>query len=232
MYKTILITGNRKGIGRFLTEHYLSIGYYVIGCSRNSSDLQHASYFHVECDVSDEKSVKSAITLIVKKFKKIDILLNNAGIASLNHSLLTPGFIVKKVFETNFNGTFYFSREVSKSMMKNGGGKIVNFSSVAVPLNLEGEMVYASSKAAIEKLTKIMSRELAEYNIQINAIGPNPVETDLIKVIPKEKLDNLISRQAINKLSTFDDILNIIDFFISEKSSMVTGQIIYLGGVC
>lgn len=231
MLKTILITGNRKGIGRYLTEHYLKIGFNVIGCSRNNSDINHPCYFHIQCDVSDEKSVKSAIIKAFQRFKSIDILLNNAGIASLNHSLLTPGAIVKKVFETNFNGTFYFTREVSKRMIKNGGGKIVNFSSIAVPLNLEGEMIYASSKAAIEKLTKIMSKELSEFNIQINAIGPNPIETDLIKVIPKSKLDELITKQTIKKLGTFEDVLNVIDFFTNEKSGMITGQIIYLGGL-
>jgi 3-oxoacyl-[acyl-carrier protein] reductase len=231
MLKTILITGNRKGIGRFLTDHYLNSGYNVIGCSRLNSDIKHSNYFHVECDVSDEKSVKKVVKAGLERFNSIDILINNAGIASLNHSLLTPGSVVKKIFETNFNGSFFFAREISKHMMKNGGGKIVNFSSIAVPLNLEGEMIYASSKVAVEKMTKVMSKELAELNIQINTIGPTPIKTDLIKTIPKQKLDELISKQSIKRLGTFEDILNVIDFFISPKSDMITGQIIYLGGL-
>ena len=231
MSNTILITGNRKGIGRFLTEAYVNLGYNVIGCSRNKSNFTHSNYLHIECDVSDEKSVKNVVKSGIDKFKKIDVLINNAGVASLNHSILTPGSTVKKVFETNFNGTFFFSREVAKYMMKNGAGKIINFSTVAVPLNLEGEMIYASSKAAIEKMTKIMAKELSNYNIQVNAIGPTPIETDLIKTIPKIKIEELISSQTIKRLGTFEDILNIIDFFINKKSGMITGQIIYLGGL-
>jgi 3-oxoacyl-[acyl-carrier protein] reductase len=229
--KTFLITGNRKGIGRFLTENYLNLGHNVIGCSRSQTDLSHSNYIHFECDVSDEGSVKKVLKEGLDKFGSVDILINNAGIASLNHCLLTPNTSLKKIFETNFNGTFYFSREVSKHMMKTGKGKIVNFSSIAVPLNLEGEMVYASSKAAVEKMTIIMAKELANFNIQINAIGPTPIQTDLIKTIPKIKLEELIAKQAIKKLGTFDDILNVVNFFISPKSNMITGQIIYLGGL-
>lgn len=229
--KTLLITGNRKGIGRFLTEIYLNLGYNVIGCSRKETDLSHSNYIHITCDVSDEVNVKKVVKMGLEKFGSIDILINNAGMASLNHCLLTPSTSVKKIFETNFNGSFYFSREVSKHMIKNGGGKIVNFSTIAVPLNLEGEMVYASSKVAVEKMTVIMSRELADSNIQINAIGPTPIETDLIKTIPKIKLEELISKQSIKRLGTFDDILNVVDFLISPKSNMITGQIIYLGGL-
>ena len=228
---TILVTGNRKGIGRYLTEHYLNSGFNVIGCSRNKSDLVHNNYLHIECDVSNEISVKNVVKIGINKFKKIDILINNAGVASLNHSILTPGITVKKVFETNFNGSFYFSREVAKFMIKNGYGKIINFSTVAVPLNLEGEMIYASSKAAIEKMTKIMAKELSKYNIQVNAIGTTPIETDLIKTIPKSKIEELVSSQVIKRLGTFEDIINVIDFFINKKSEMITGQIIYLGGL-
>lgn len=231
MSRVIIITGSRKGIGRFLTEHFIKNGDYVVGCSRSNSDFLHQNYVHVECDVSEEESSKRVISIAEKKFGKIDILINNAGIASLNHSILTPGRSVKKIFETNFNGTFFFTREVAKKMMKRGSGKIVNFTTVAVPLNLEGEMIYASSKAAIEKMTKIMSRELAINNIQINAIGPTPIETDLIKGIPASKINELLNKQAIKKFGTYDDILNVINFFVNPLNNMITGQIIYLGGL-
>lgn len=231
MSRVIIITGSRKGIGRFLTEHFIQNGDYVVGCSRSNSDFLHQNYVHVECDVSEEESSKRVISIAEKKFGKIDILINNAGIASLNHSILTPGRSVRKIFETNFNGTFFFTREVAKKMMKWGSGKIVNFTTVAVPLNLEGEMIYASSKAAIEKMTKIMSRELAINNIQINAIGPTPIETDLIKGIPASKINELLNKQAIKKFGTYDDILNVINFFVNPLNNMITGQIIYLGGL-
>jgi 3-oxoacyl-[acyl-carrier protein] reductase len=231
MSRVIIITGCRKGIGRFLLEYFISNGDLVVGCSRAQSDFEHSNYLHINCDIRDEQSAKIVTKAAISKFGRIDILINNAGIASLNHSLLTPGETVKKIFETNFNGTFYFSREVAKKMMKMKTGKIINFSTVAVPLNLEGEMIYASSKSAIEKLTKIMSKELAEYNIQINAIGPTPIETDLIKSIPKSKIQDLILKQSIKKLGTYNDVLNVINFFINPNSDMITGQVIYLGGL-
>jgi 3-oxoacyl-[acyl-carrier protein] reductase len=231
MARVIIITGNRKGIGRFLTEYFISKGDFVIGCSRTATDFFHDNYMHFVCDVTDEKSAKLVLNGALSKFGKVDILINNAGIASLNHSILTPSKTVKNVFETNFYGTFYFMREVSKKMLKNGGGKIVNFTTVAVPMNLEGEMIYASSKAAVEKMTKIMSKELAAYNIQINAIGPSPIETDLIKTVPKSKIMELIDKQSIKRLGTYDDIVNVINFLIDPSSSMITGQIIYLGGL-
>ena len=230
MSKTYLITGDRKGIGRSLSEYYLSQGNIVIGCSRSGSDLEHDNYEHVICDVGDEKSVKSLILQIRKKHKSLDILINNAGMASMNHILTTPISTFDKLVHTNLKGTFLFIREGSKIMRKKGGS-IINFSTVASPLNLQGEAIYACSKAAVEKLTKISAHELSNYNIRVNCIGPTPVYTDLIKAVPKNKIDELLSSQAIKRLGTFDDIKNVIDFYGSDSSSFITGQIIYLGGI-
>lgn len=231
MSKTILITGNRKGIGLHLTNYYLDKGYTLIGCSRQESTVNHQNYTHFLCDVSDEEQVKTVVSKCRKEFGGIDILINNAGVASLNHSLLTPGSTVEKVFQTNFFGAFYFSRECAKLMVKNKKGSIVNFSTVAVPLDLEGEMVYASSKAAVEKMTRIMAKELAPFNIRVNAIGPSPIDTDLTRSVPKDKMQELLNMQLIHRLGTFEDVENVVDFFIGDKSEFITGQIIYLGGL-
>ena len=229
--KTILITGNRKGIGRYLSEYYLEKGYNVVGCSRSNSDLSHKNYIHYLCDVKKEREVKTTIREIKKLNGGVDILINNAGKASLNHSILTPSETVTDLFETNYLGSFLFSRECSKQMIKNKWGRIINFSTIAVPLDLEGEMAYASSKSAIEKMSRIMSKELSSYNITINTIGPTPVYTDLIKVVPKDKVEEIINMQSIKRFGTFEDISNVTDFFISDKSSFITGQKIYLGGL-
>ena len=121
-------------------------------------------------------------------------------------------------------------RETAKQMSRTGGGRIIN-TSIANPLNLEGEAIYAASKAAVESLTKTAAKELAEMNITVNAIGPTPVETDLIKLVPKEKIDSLVKQQSIQRLGTHEDILNAVDFFIKPQSDFITGQILYLGGV-
>ncbi len=226
-----LITGTRKGIGRFLAEHYLDNEHVVIGCSRTESDLKHDNYYHYIADVSDEKQVKDLVKSAYKKFGRIDNLINNAGIAMMNHIIFTPVSAVNNVFSTNYLGTFIFTREVSKVMMKNNYGRIVNFSTVAVPINLDGEAIYASSKAAIVELTKISAKELGSYGITVNAIGPTPIKTDLIKNIPEDKIDRLLGFQAIKRFGEFEDISNVIDFFINKNSSFITGQIIYLGGL-
>jgi 3-oxoacyl-[acyl-carrier protein] reductase len=231
MAKIFIITGTRKGLGKELCQYYLSQGNKVFGCSRGPSSIDDPAYFHYELDVSDESKVVKMVKDVSKKHGQIDVLINNAGIASMNHILLTPLKTVQEIFSTNYFGTFLFCREVAKVMTRKKHGRIVNFTTVATPMRLEGEIAYASSKAAIENFTEIISRELAEFNITVNAVGPTPIPTDLIKNVPMEKMDSLIQRQAIHRFGNFDDLANVIDFFIDDRSNFVTGQVIYLGGV-
>ena len=184
--KITLITGTRKGIGKALVEHYIKKGHIVIGCSRSPIEWQLEGYTHHIADVSNEKDVLSIFKQIRNDFGRLDNLINNAGIASMNHSLLTPKQTLDKVFNTNVMGTFLFCREAAKLMQKNKYGRIVNFSTVAVPLKLAGEAVYAASKAAIVTLTDVLAKEFAEFGITVNTVGPSPIETDLIKNVPKQ----------------------------------------------
>ena len=223
MKRVIIITGTRKGIGHFLAEKYLSEGDIVYGCSRRECEINHENYHHIRLDVSDEP--------VYREQKRIDILINNAGIASMNHILLTPKATAEKVFNTNFMGTFLMSRECAKFMIRQKNGRIVNYSTVAVALNLQGELVYSSSKAAIEQLTRVLATEIGESGVTVNAVGPTPIDTDLIKNVPGNKIEELKNRQCIKRLGNFEDVKNVIDFFIRPESEFITGQIIYLGGV-
>lgn len=226
-----LITGTRKGIGKYLAEYYVKQDHLVIGCSRDSIDWTLERYHHIEADVADERAVKHLFSIIRKEYGKLDNVINNAGIASMNHCLLTPLSTVKNILNTNVIGTFLFCREAGKMMAKNSYGRIVNFTTVATPLRLEGEAIYAASKSAIHSLTEVLARELASFNITVNAIGPTPVETDLIKSVPKDKMKRLLDRQAIPRFGTFEDIVNVINFYLSKSSNFITGQNIFLGGV-
>jgi len=229
--KHIVITGTRKGIGRSLAEHYLAEGWGVIGCSRGESSIEHAQYRHYALDVSDESAVIKMARAVKRQVGAVDALLNNAGIASMNHCLLTPGSTVNAILQTNVVGTFLFCREFAKLMRKSAQPRIVNFTTVAHPLNLEGEAVYAASKAAVESLTRIMARELAELRITVNVVGPTPVLTDLIKGVSSEKMDALLARQAIPRYGKTADVINAVDFFLRAESDFITGQVLYLGGV-
>lgn len=231
MKKTIIITGTRKGIGRSLAEHYLTSGYEVFGCSRSPSDLNHGNYHHYELDVCDERAVVKMVNEAFLYHRRIDALINNAGIASMNALLLTPMSSLESIFSTNVFGSFLFLREVAKKMIRQKTGRIINLSTVAHPLQLEGESVYAASKAAVESFTKISARELGGYGITVNAIGPTPIETDLIKNVSADKMNALLSRQAIRRYGTAKDVINLTDFLLQNDSDFITGQVIYLGGV-
>jgi len=227
----IVITGARKGIGRYLSEYYLEKGFTVIGCSRNESDLINEKYYHYQLDISDEKSVNNFSKIVHKKFGKVDALINNAGAASMNHFLFTPPSTAQRLIELNYLGTYYCVRSFINLLKKSVNPRIVNFSTIAVPLDLAGEIAYVVSKSAVEAFTKVLAKEISQFNITVNVIGPTPIDTDLISRVPKEKLDILLSKQAINRMGKFSDVANVIDFFISPSSDFITGQIVYLGGV-
>lgn len=231
MNKIALITGTRKGIGFTLAEYLISSGWIVFGCSRKEAEIKSTNYHHYCLDITNEKDVVHMVREIKRRFGSIYALINNAGIASMNHVLLTPIQTCRAVFETNVTGSFILLRECAKQMSQKKRGRIVNISSVATPLNLEGEAIYAASKAAIESLTRTTARELGAYGITVNAIGPTPIDTDLIRTVPKETIDQLIKRQAIQRLGTPADIINCIDFFLREESNFISGQVIYLGGI-
>ena len=136
---TLIITGTSKGIGRGLAEHFLARGAQVAGCSRGPATIMHPAYAHHQLDVADEAAVVAMVRGVARQSGSIDGLVNNAGIAAMNPVALTPLASVQAVLATNFVGTFLFCREVGKIMQRQGGGRIVNFTTVAEPWRLEGE---------------------------------------------------------------------------------------------
>lgn len=227
----IVVTGSRKGIGRYLCEQYLTEGHTVVGCSREKSDLSHQLYRHFEVDVTDEKQVHRFAKAVRKEYGHVDVLINNAGAASMNHFMMTPLDTAKRLMELNYLAALCAIKEFMGCLRKSGNGRVVNFSTVAVPLNLEGELAYASSKAAIEEMTRIMAKEASVYGVTVNAVGPTPVHTDLTAKVPEEKMEKLLDEQAIHRWGEIRDIKNVIDFYIRPESDFITGQVLYLGGV-
>jgi 3-oxoacyl-[acyl-carrier protein] reductase len=230
MKRVMLITGTSRGIGKGLAERYLEKGFIVAGCSRGECSISHPDYRHWTADVADPESVYGLVSDARDEWGRIDYLLNNAGIASMSPLTGSSSKSASEAMAVNFLGSFFFMKEVSKLMMFSGFGRIVNFSSIAVPLLIEGEAIYAASKSAVETMTRISSKELGGYGITVNAVGSAPVETEMLKVFSEEKIKKVLERQAIKRLCGIEDIANVIDFLIDDKSSYVTGQVIYLGG--
>ena len=229
--QVVLITGSRKGIGRHLAEHYLSKGYIVEGCSRGDVDITDASYTHHSLDVCDEKGVRKMIASINKRHGRLDVVMNNAAIATMNHVLLTPAATANRMFEVNVTGTMLVCRDAAKVMMRRKYGRIVNFTTIVAPIALAGEAIYAASKSAVVTLTRILAFELGQWGITCNSFGATPIMTDMIKGVPMDKVNAVVNSLAIKRLGTYEDCANVCDFFISPASDNITGQVIYLGGI-
>ena len=227
----MLITGTRKGIGKYLAEYYSKNLYQVIGCSRGLIDYKLDNYQHFCLDVSEESSVKKMFTEIRKKYGRLDVLINNAGV-NYAHSplLLVPYKSALKTVEVNLLGTFLLSREAAKIMKKKSFGRIVNLGSMAVKHEVKGEAIYTASKAAIVSLTRVMAKEISSYGITCNTVSPAAIDTDFIKKINNNGLNEVLSRNAIPNVGSLNEVSNTIDWLINTESSAITGQSIYLGG--
>ena len=215
-----LVTGARTGIGRFLCEHLLAQGYAVVGCSRKPAEWKAQGFTYVQADVTNEQQVKALLREIAKLHGRLDVAINNAGTASMNHFLLTPLETYQRLLDTNLLGTWLVSQEAAKLMRKRKHGRIVNFGSIAVPLRLAGEAAYVAAKSAVASLSQVMARELADFGITVNVVAPGPVATDLIRefdVRPTvvytdfslRDLPVLAAKRTINGLpstATIDDI--------------------------
>jgi len=157
---------------------------------------------------------------------RIDLLINNAGAAALNAFLLTPGAVAEHLMRVNYLGTFHCLQAVGKVMVRQRGGLVINLTTVAVPLSLEGEAAYVASKAAVEALTKVAAKELAASGIIVSAVGFGPIDTVLTRAVPKAALAKINDAIGRPQGTTMDQA---VDFLLAHFHSAQSGKVEYLG---
>ena len=229
--KNMVITGTSRGIGKFLAEYYIKKGFNVFGISRSDSSIDMEYYSHSQLDLENSNE----IMLFYKNFKKenkyLDVFINNAGTLTSMNSLIIPQKSVESMINTNIKANFFMSREAAKIMMLHKKGRVINIGSMASILKPKGDSVYAMTKSAISNLSQVLSKEYSEYGITNNTLDITYIETDLSNKIDKSAIKEIISNLPIPRPAKFEDITNVIDFYLLEESGYITGQSISLGGL-
>ena len=230
--KIVLITGTSRGVGLEITKHFIDNNAIVIGISRGLSEYKHGNYHHYLLDISDPEAIINCFRKkISKQFKKIDIVINNAAVLTSQYSMIMPIKNAVDMVNVNLLAVFFVSREAAKLMRGGSYGRIINIGSMAVSLEPIGDSIYAACKAGISTLANVMAKEYSTFNITCNTLGISAIKTDMLSQLPIEKIDDIINKLPIARYAEVSDIFNVIDFFAAEKSSYITAQTIYLGGV-
>jgi len=223
----VVVTGASRGLGAYCATRLHEKGYRVVGLGRKPS--RDAPFEMRVADVADSASVNAALGDL-KRDKSVFALINAAGIASMNLVITTPPETVRRIIETNLIGTIFCCQAIAPALVKRGGGRIINFSTLGVPLAIKGEAVYIASKAGVEGFSRAFAREMAPHGVTVNIIAPGPIETALIAKVPRDKIDDVVGRQLIPRQGEPEDVWNIVSLLLSAESSMITGQTIHVGG--
>tara|TARA_Y100000996_G_scaffold79114_3_gene53782 strand:+ start:9401 stop:10153 length:753 start_codon:yes stop_codon:yes gene_type:complete len=238
--KTALVTGASKGIGKASALKLASMG-ANIAVNYFSSENEAldtvkevkslgVDAFAVQANVGKLDEVDSMISAIVKKFEKIDILINNAGIIQDGLLLRMSDEAWSKVIDTNLNGTFYCSRAAIKLMFKSRWGRIINIGSVVGLRGNVGQTNYSASKAAINGFTFALAKEVATRNITVNTITPGYINTDTVEVLSDKQKDAIMGWIPMQKFGEVEDISNMVGYLSSNNAKYITGQTISIDG--
>lgn len=238
--KVALVTGASRGIGRAIAEELAAAGAQVILNYNGSKEAAENAKKAIcaaggkaevmQCDVSDFLACQKMTESIIKEYGHVDILVNNAGITrdGLLMRMSEEDFDV--VLDTNLKGCFNTIRHLSRQMIKQRSGKIINLSSVSGILGNAGQANYSASKAGVIGLTKACARELASRGINVNAIAPGFVETDMTDVLPERTKESILAQIPLQRTGKVKDIAKAVLFFASEDSDYITGQILSVDG--
>lgn len=238
--KTAVITGASRGIGKAVAMKFAKEGAQIAINYNGSKEKAEEVKQEIEalgvkaevyqCNVSDYAACEEFLKQVVKDFGRIDILVNNAGITKDNLLMKMSEEDFDKVIEVNLKGTFNCIRFVSRQMLKQKGGRIINMSSVVGVLGNAGQANYAASKAGVIGLTKSAARELASRHITVNAIAPGFIQTDMTDVLSDAVKESMSSQIPLGDFGLPEDIANTAAFLASEDARYITGQVIHVDG--
>lgn len=239
--KVALVTGSSTGLGLIFAEGLARRGATVILNGRNNARLSKAVFqlsedgleIHGECfDIADTDEVKKSVENIERNFGSIDVLINNAGMQHRSALEHFPVDIWEQLMRTNLTGPFLVAQAVARGMIKRGGGKIVNVCSLQADLGRKTIAPYAASKGGLKMLTRAMCVEWAQYNIQVNAIGPGYFATEMTQPLRDDPaFDNwLRNRTPAGRWGEPKELLPALELFVSPASEFINGQIIYVDG--
>ncbi len=238
--KTAIITGASGGLGCAIAKKLNEYNYnLVLNYYKNKSPLEDlVSNFEnketkniiVQGNVANYNDAENLIKESYKNFDKVDLLVNNAGITKDKLLTMMSDDDFRQVIDVNLNGTFNCIRHISKKMIRQKEGKIINISSVIGLTGNIGQANYAASKAGVIGLTKSVAKELARKNITCNAITPGFIETEMTDVLDEKQISNIKSQIPLKRLGSPEDVANLIVFLSSENADYITGQVISVDG--
>ena len=238
--KIAVVTGASRGIGRAIAIKLAAEGATVIVNYNGSEEKAKEVKQEIEisggnaaiyqCDVSDYGKCETFIQDIIKEYGKIDILVNNAGITKDGLLMKMSEEDFDKVISTNLKGAFNTTRFVSRQMLKQREGRIINMSSVVGVTGNAGQVNYAASKAGIIGLTKSAARELASRGVTVNAVAPGFIETDMTEVLPEKVKEASIGQIPLGKFGQPEQVAAAVAFLASEEGGYITGQVLHVDG--
>ena len=239
--KNVVITGCNRGIGKIILEVFAQNGANIFACCRTKDNefeqfieemkkKHDVDIYICDLDLSDSKSIKEAAKSIFKIDKNIDVLVNNAGVTYDALLSMTSMERVKDIFDVNCFGMLEFTNYISKVMIRNKVGNIINISSYIGLDGNRGQVAYSASKAAVVGITKSLALELSQYNIRVNAIAPGIIETDMSKDVPEDEKEKIIKSTCMKRIGKPVEIANTALFLASDLSSYITNQVIRVDG--